>query len=773
MMIVQAIEKNVVEQADNKGAQKSLGGAMMRSTLRHVSLAAIVVACMSSPSISFAQDAGAAAEGTSTGGIGDIIVTASKREQRLQDVPIAVTAVGSAQIEANRVATTQDLQLLSPSLVYNELGGFAQPFLRGIGTDVSSPNVDPSVATYIDGAFLADSQTTIQNLLGVERIEIVSGPQGTLYGRNAVAGAINIITLTPKQQLEARASISAGNFSSLDGSARISGGLTDTLAVGLYGAASSRDSYYRRSGTTTLYAPQVGTGDRKHHSNWGIRGKAVWDPVAGVKLTGSVQFSRTFSPDLSAFRQGQLNATGFAFGATPEVGHRLLQSDYLAENNTKQRSFMLREEIDIGDHQLVGITAYNKMTGFSSNDLDATDTPLYGSNADFGNKHFSQELQIVSPKGKLLEYIAGVYFWDQKSFEQIRNGSQLLFLPATAIFINSRVNTRSYAGFAQATLTPVENLRITLGGRYTSETKKAFDAYTLAQDATGAQLGATTFFPNAKKKYNQFTPKASIDYRMGGTLVYASYSKGFKSGVFNMASPGDVPVDPEVLTAYEIGSKSDFLDGKLRLNLSAYYYDFKAIQVQVVTTGSGGLSIYQNADGAKAYGFEAALTAALTPEFRITAQGAYEHTEYKDYPGFVAALLNSGNDCPAAGNTANCSVVFNAKGNQLQRAPKWVGTLAADYTKEMGSGGKINANANLYYNGGYFWSPANVDRQKSYALVNGSIGYTLPGGHLTVSAFASNIFDKKYEMQRLAIVFGSLVHDGPPRTYGLSAAYQF
>ncbi|WP_319798860.1 TonB-dependent receptor [Nitrobacter sp.] len=706
-------------------------------------------------------------------GIQDIIVTASKREQRLQDIPVVVSAVTQRQLEANRIATTQDLQLLAPSLLYNELGGFAQPFLRGIGTDVSSPNVDPSVATYIDGAFLADSQSTIQNLLGVERIEVVSGPQGTLYGRNAVAGAINIITLTPKQDFESRASLSYGNFNAIDASARLSGGVSDTLAVGVYGAMSRRKSYYHRSGTTAYYAPQSGTGDRDYHRNWALRTKAVWNPVEGVRLTGSVQVARTYSPDVSAFRQGQTNATGFAAGAPVQVGWRQLQSDFPAENHNKQLSANLREEIDIGDHQLVGITAYNRSKGFSSNDLDGTSTPLYGSDADFKNEHFSQELQIVSPKGETLEYIVGVYFWDQKSFEQIRNASQILFLPATNIIINSKVDTRSYAAFAQATLTPVENLRLTLGGRYTRETKKAFDGYQLSQDPTGVQLGATTFFPDSKKKYNQFTPKVSVDYRIDGTLLYASYSKGFKSGVYNMASPGDAPVDPEVLTAYEIGSKSDFLDGKLRINLSAYYYNFKGLQVQVVTTGSGGLSIYQNADGAKAYGFEAAVTAQITPELRLTAQGAYEHTEYKDYPGFVAALFNTGNDCPEAGNTANCSVVLNAKGNQLQRAPKWVGTFAVDYSRDLNSGGKINANANLYYNGGYYWDPSNVNRQPKYALVNGSIGYTLPGDRLTVSAFGNNLFNKHYQMQRLAIVFGTLVHDGPPRTYGVSAAYKF
>ena len=704
----------------------------------------------------------------SSEGLGDIVVTANKRSERLQDVPIAIQAVTGAQLAQNRIATTQDLQILSPSLVYNQLGGFAQPFLRGIGSDVSSPNVDPSVATYIDGAFLADSQSTITNLLGVERIEVVSGPQGTLYGRNAVGGAINIITLTPKQDFESRASLTVGNLDTIEGNYRISGGVSDTLALGLYVAGSRRDSLYHRFGpdVKSTYAPLTYSGDRKHQSNYGVRLKANWTPSETVRLIGSVEYLRTQSPDASAFRQGQTNGLGYALGTeVPRLGYRIIQTDFPTENHFDQYTATLREEFDLGDYQIVGISSYHKTKGFTSNDLDTSSTPLFGSNADIGNKHFSQEIQLVSPKDKPFYFIVGAYYFRQNSFEAIRNNSAIALLPVTTTFLESTVKTQSKAVFGEATFKPVENLRITLGGRYTHETKKSRNGSFYSTDANSNVIGAVTIYPDADLSYNNFSPKIGIDYKItDDVMLYASWSKAFKSGAFNMASPGDPPVTPEKLTAYEGGIKSTFLGGRLRANVGGYYYDFKDVQVQSLKQGSGGLSVYQNAASAEAYGIEASVAVAITPELRITGQGAWEHTKYKSfvgYPSYVDA---------AAGNTP---IFVDATGNALQRAPKWVGTLAADYNKEMASGGKVNANLNLYYNGGYYWDPSNTIRQDRYAMLNGSIGYTLPDGHWTVSAFASNITNKATQVVEYKITFGTLVADAMPRTYGLTVAYQF
>lgn len=194
------------------------------------------------------------------------------REERLQDVPIAVAAIGSSSLENNRVLATQDLQVAVPTLVYSSTGLYAQPFLRGIGSDLTFPNADPSVATYIDGVFVSNNSATIQSLLGTDRVEILSGPQGTLYGRNAVAGAINVYTLTPDDKFEGRLSASYGNYDLVEVGGHMSGPVTDTLFVGIYGGYSRRDSFYNRT------AQSIDDLDRETSS--GVRMKAVWEPNA-------------------------------------------------------------------------------------------------------------------------------------------------------------------------------------------------------------------------------------------------------------------------------------------------------------------------------------------------------------------------------------------------------------------------------------------------------------------------------------------------------------
>jgi iron complex outermembrane receptor protein len=719
----------------------------------------LIFAVVAFPAVSRAQGTAASQSATSSqsGGLEEIVVTAQKREEKIQDVPIVINAISAKAIEANHLQNTRDLQFLAPTLVYNELGGFAQPFLRGIGTDISSPDEDPSVATYIDGVFVADSQSTIQTLLGVERVEVLSGPQGTLYGRNALGGAINITTLTPKQDLEAHASLSGGNLGTFEGTARVSGGVTDDLALGLYLAGTRRDSIYSR--------PTVAT-QPDGVDNFGIRLKGVLDLSSAVRLTGTVDYLEAHSEDASAFRQGQTNAYGFVeFGAPLDVGPYRLQNDYPDKNVVRQFSTTLREEVDLDTLQILGISNYRQSQVFTQNDLDATSAPLYGSYADLRNRQYSQELQVISPKGEALEYIAGVYYFHQDGGEiPTVNVSDFLFLPAHGSLTNAQVKTESYAAFGQTTYSPIEDLRITLGARYTYETKRIYDGSFRLINANGGDFGPQTVYPDQAKTWEAFTPKVGVDYRIGGTLLYATYSAGFQSGAYNVVSPTDAPVNPEKLKSYEIGAKSDFLDGRLRLNLDAYYYDFSNLQVQIVTTGTGGLSEYKNAATAEAYGVEAYAQAALTPELHVTGQVAWEQTKYTKFVGYPVQVLAA---------VGNATVPSDVSGNPLQRAPKWVGSFALDYDTDISWGGELKADLSLYYNGGFPWDASNLYRQGSYALLNSAIGYTFPDDHWTVTLWGDNLTDENYQVARLPIVFGTLVTDGMPRTFGATVTFDF
>jgi iron complex outermembrane recepter protein len=726
--------------------------------------AGLFVAWTLMPNIGLAQQ-DTTPQAENAGALQEIVVTATRREERIQDVPLTVSAFSPESLTANRIQSTQDLQFVAPTLVYNQLGGYAQPFLRGIGTDISSPDEDATVATYIDGAFVADSQSTIEQLLGVERVEVLEGPQGTLFGRNSVAGAINITTLTPQHQFQAEGSLTQGNYGDSEGTAHVSGGLTDNFAIGVYAAATHSSSIYDRDFVAS---------EPHRNKNTGVRVKAVWDVTQDFKLTGSVEYTYAQSPDTSAFRQGQPNSYGFAvFGAPVVIAPWTVQNDYPFRNENHGFNTTLREEWHLGPVDVLGITNYRQNRIFTENDLDATSASVLGSYAYEFNRQYSQELQILSPKGNALEYIAGLYYYHQNGGEvPTVSQSPFAFLPATNSFTTAGVVTNSYAGFGQLTYSPVEKLRLTVGGRYTDETKTLYNGSFGLSTAPGIQdpqcclVAPPTVYPNQSKTWSQFTPKAGVDYRIGGTLLYATFSEGFQSGVFNVTSPSAPPVNPEKLKAYEIGSKSDLWDNRLRANFSAYYYDFTNIQVQIDISGNnsqGAETEFLNAAAAKAYGLEGSVQMALTPEFQLSARGAWQHSEYTRFPGFPAMI---------ASTVGFATVPTNVAGNELERAPKWVGSGSADYHTDL-AGGQVKANLGLYYNGGFNWDPSNLHKELPYALLNGAVGYTFPKSEWTLTAWAKNITNRYYSVMYFPIVFGSLISDGMPRTYGATVSFKY
>jgi len=694
----------------------------------------------------------------------EITVTAQKRSENLQDVPLAVTAITAASLVANKIDTTQDLQLLSPSLVYNAASGYAQPFLRGIGSDFTLPNADPSVATYIDGAFVANQQATIENLLGVERVEVLEGPQGTLYGRNAVGGAISIYTLTPSQTPEGQVTLTTGNFARKEGSAYFSGGVTSDLAVGVYLAASEMNPYVEQ------ISPPA-SGSAHVESNTGIRVKAVYTPTDRLTLTGSVEATHSDSFDADEYRQLAANGLGFLlFPTAPRNGEPYTATGYFPTyNRTSQQSYTLREQYDFGWSNLVGISNYRNVRNFGAFDLTGVDEPILGGAANpETSRQYSQELQLLSPASSTVQWIGGLYFFHEVgAFDPDQTESGLLFGPGYASDnIFGSVVTKSYAAFGQATL-PLDfiahGIQLTLGGRYTDDHKSYVGSTTLT-DAAGALLAPATTFPTSSKSWSEFTPKVTLDYKVNDVLYYATYSKGFKAGVYNIATPANPgPVNPETLNAYEIGEKARMFDSRLQWNSSAYYYDYKNLQVEVIDFAAAGATLLENAAQAKAYGLESSLEFALTSELKATAQGAWEHTKYTKYDSFSAVNpLTLGSES------------VDATGNQLQRAPKWIGSGGLEYTKPLGAGSSFHASTNLYYNGGFFWTAANTFKQSPYALLNASVGYTLPGDHFTVTGWGKNLTNRLYEAGLVtASPFGVFASDAPPRMYGISGQYKF
>lgn len=716
----------------------------------------IIIICLSA-SVSMPVLAQATGE---QAGLEDIIVTAQKRSERLQDVPIAITAVSQSAIERGRITTSQDLQLLVPSLQYTSLGSSATPFLRGVGSDVGQPNAEASVATYVDGVYIAHTVTTIQQLLGVERVEVLKGPQGTLYGRNATGGAINIITRTPKQELEATASLTYGNYDRIEGSASVSGGLSENLAAGLYVAGSVRDSYLR-------YVTPATTDQPDKEKNLAIRGKFVLDASDALTFTGSVEHVRLRSPEGGSFRNIQDDSVLYnpLVFAQPRINEeRVVVNDFPNFTRSNQTSALLRTEADLGSARLLAITGYRRASFTLSTDLDASQLPALGMIAQQRSRQFTQEIQLLSGPESPVEWIAGLYYFNQRAgfLPSVTTFSGVLFPPPVNAQANSdAVRTRSYAAFAQATV-PIDDFRITLGGRYTIDKKHFQNASTTFLDASGAALGPPTIYPDEKKTWRAFTPKLTLDYKIGDTLLYATASRGFKSGAFNLATPSDNgPVNPEKLNALEIGSKSRLNDGRLAIETSAYYYDFKNIQVQVFDPSRSASALLENAASAELYGVEASLSALVTDELTLNTAVAWEHTRYKSYPD--AATFDT------APGAFNLSANIDASGHDLPQAPEWVVSSSVEYRKVLGNGGTVEAVGSWYYNDGFFWDAASRVRQRRYHLVNLSLGYTLPGDNLSFRGFVTNLTNANHAYSVFYSPTSLLYQQAQPRMYGITA----
>lgn len=693
----------------------------------------------------------------SSQGLQDIIVTAERRSGSLQKTAISVSAVPEERLDALRLVGTDSLQFAVPTLVYQNLTGYAQPTLRGVGPGLSSPNVDPPVATYIDGAFVADSQSTIMGLLGVKQVEVLAGPQGTLFGRNAMGGAINITTLSPTQDFEARAKIGFGNLDSREISGSVSGGVSKTLALGIYAGASKRDTFY-----TYTVQPRP-TSEPEGPWQWGVRVKAVFTPSDRVSFNLSAERTRSNTNEANTERNIQEDASGYAYGAPKVIEYHLATSDFANYFRSSQHSVTLRSDFDFDWAKLVTISNYRRSITDSLVDLDGTSANVLNAGLFPGkNRQYSQEIQLLSPDSSPIRWIVGAYYFNQYGgYFPVRT-----LIPPFDLRLDQYNNarTRSWAGFGQADFPIGEKFKITAGGRYTVE-KKRFRGLQETYNNAGTLIATTDYVPG-EKTWKEFTPKLALNYQANrDVLIYASYSRGFTSGAFNLSGPppGGPPIDPQTIDAYEIGLKSDLFDRRVRFNLAGYHYDLKDVQVQAIT-GTSGLTTYSNAASSDITGIEATLEAIVTDHLRFTAQGAWQSAKYALYPNAPGVVPNG------AGNT---SILVDATGNRLERAPKWVGSTTLSYQRETVNGGKIDGNVSAYYNGGFYWDPTNELRQPSYFLLRGSIGYTFPSPNVTVTLWGSNLTNKKYGTVVFTTGFGTIQQDAEPRLYGLTLSYKY
>ena len=694
------------------------------------------------------------------GGLKDIVVTAQRRSENLQNVPITINAATGADLVARGVDSTSQLSVLSPGVQVNETAGSFQPSIRGIGT--SSTVAENPVALYIDGVYIPQQRDGVKELEDVELISILKGPQGTLFGRNATAGVVQITTKAPSFDFGGRVRAEIDNYATVRTGGYVTGGLTDAIAASLSASYVTQGNGYGKNYTT-------GRDTYKIDHDFSVRGKLLFKIGAKTKITLSGDYS-----DSSKRTAHLIPLPGTQLGFANVYATNPLKSvfdTYEGTNSfTKVKGGGGSQIIDHdgGSVRVQSITAYRDIkSNYLFNAIPTPTTLQVVDSPDSPSRSFSQEFQVSSNRPGPLSWIFGLYYfnYDNGARPILRNLGGFVVNPANGIVQTQTFaieNTESVAPFGEFTWEFLPDTKLTGGLRYTYENRELRDARVVALNASSATVATTSY--GGSLSYSQPTYRIGLNHRFADHLLaYVTYNTGFKSGGFNSVSPATPAYQPEKLKAYEVGLKSEVFDRRLRLNASGFYYDYTNLQViQFVNS----IQTVTNGPKAEIYGLDVDVEASLSTGLRLSGGFELKHSTFTSYPNAVIGALR-------AGGVGATLTPGDATGNRLPQAQNFSGTLALDYHRPL-SRGSLDFNATANYNGDFYFQADNAVRQAPYTLVNVSLAYNLPGDRVSLRVWGKNLADEKFKTAVIETPVGILgVYTNPPLTFGGGVAVKF
>lgn len=706
------------------------------------------------PAVAGAQETSSVNNGSS---IETVVVTAEKRSENLQNVPISVTAISGATLSQANATAIQDIGMLTPSLQMNSTNGFLTPAIRGVGTNAGGAGLENSVALYVDGVYIGSAPSALLTLSDVSQIEVLKGPQGTLFGRNATGGAILVQTLDPVQELTGRVQFGYGNYSTSTVDAYLSDGLTDNLSADVAAHVSLQGDGYGKN----LYD---GSDANRQNLDSVFRSKWLFTPDSDTTVRVAFDYyDRYGSLPLST-----RIVPGTVPAFTPAYGGSAWDIDTPVDPKSRLVGGGASAQIDhdFGWASLTSISAYRASSYFTAFDGGFQPANVLGIDTDLVDRQFTQELDLKSNDLSWLTWVTGFYYYQENASYDPANstfGPPLInpFFPLQTIDSQASQRTHSYAGFAQLGVKLGAQTDLTLGARYTWETR-SLDGIQDGFLVGGIPIGPLGPPVNVSTNTEEPTWRAALDHHFDdNTMVYVSYNRGFKSGGYNATVLTDPPFAPETLDAYETGLKSEFLDNRVRLNGALFYYDYHNIQVAKYEAGQIG---YYNGAAAQMYGIDGDVEAILFPGFTVSGGLSLVHDRFTSFPNALYEIpLPTGGSLP---------VVQSAKGNRLPQTPDATVNLSATYNIQT-SNGNWSADLFTYYNSGWYGQPDNILHQSSYWLVNANVGWQSPSGKYFVSLWGKNLTNQVYATTLAGTDFASGVQYAPPRTYGVSVGVNF
>lgn len=735
------------------------------------------IAMIATPAAAQDQAGNELQDGTETtgGSLGEIVVTAQRRAESVQDIPIAVSAIGGDTLAQRAATDITSISASVPGFNVSEQVGQARLTLRGIGVDNISTGAESSVAFNQDGVFFSRSAAALASFYDVDRVEVLRGPQGTLYGRNATGGSVNIITNRPTFATKAGVRLTAGNYEAVNAEAYYSAGLSDHVAVRVAGQIQSRSGY----GENLLTGSDI---DNKNSQ--AIRGQMLFEPNDRLSILIGADYY-TQNDRSNSYRY--LGPAGFTANGTPvtptgpllggvDPGPRNVASVRDPSNEAEFWGLRLDISHEVSDTlSLRSITAYRSSYYKVESDLSPLGNNLFP--IDFGESsdQFTQELQLNldTDRNKL---VVGAFYLNEKIDGFIEGPYNLLGVGGPNLFVQGffsggRLRTQAAAIFAQDTFSITDALRVTLGARYSWEKKRVADQSDFNFDDLFDPANGPRFPVNRDSAtFNSFTPKVGVDFDIADdVMLYASFSKGFKAGTFNLGSTGPA-LRPEQVDAFEAGLKSTILDGRMRANLSGFYYDYSDLQVGKV---QGQLLVLENAASAEIYGVEGEFVVEPVDKLIVALNASWLHTRFKSYTTADQARP-SGDGVTVDENGVPA---FDLTGKSLPQAPDYTIDLSAQYTFNV-PGGDLTIRGESNWSGRVFFTPFNLNyvSQPSFNTQNVFVTYQMDSG-LRLTGFVRNIGNETIfaSGQVATTLLGSPVIGflKPPRTYGLTLAYDF
>ena len=714
------------------------------------------------PTTSAAPSASGAAPSASGAGqpmVGEIVVTAQKRAERLQDVPLSITAVTGAALQKAGIANVRDLANVVPGLTFSSQGAWQEPAIRGVTTSVTSAGSENPVAIYLDGIYQPSQTASVFDLPDVSRVEVLKGPQGTLFGRNATGGAIQIFTLDPSFKPTGDITLTYGAYqggpkTGNEGGVKgyVSGPLVgDVLAGGVSFFYNRNDGYLQNdvSGKKTGGA-----------TSELVRAKLLYEPTDSLKVSGAVYYSRRF--DLGT--EAGLPLNGVSAGAQwpgaivpTKPWHMAYDSPQpMYRTEAYGASVRIDDSTDYGT--LTSLTGYTHARAFENVDVDATYSPAclaafacVDYRVSTPEEAVSEEIDFASKQYGPLSFIAGVFIYHDKGI--LTGLVDPTVVPGGVFSFEHQVNSNAYAGFTEITLKPTDRLTLIGGLRYNYDQKINFGA-----------IGKNTPIAEFQNHvWHAVTPRYSVRYDIAHNVnAYFTYSEGFKSGVFSDEDFAAPPANPEVLRAYEVGLK--MVQPAYSLNAALFHYKYTNLQVEYF---NGIQAFPANAAKATINGLD--LDATWRAAAGLTFHGGLSYIPHAEYDEYKQAIIYAAPLGPFGLATYNG---VNVSGARLLRTPKITANFTADYTRDLAAGTR-NASATASYSSSYDWELAGRVRTGAYTTLATQISYKPDGSHFRFIVFGKNLTNAAYINSTLLDATADMVFYAPPREIGAQVEYSF